>query len=53
MKAIKDAARQRRAKLLKEFNRLNATVTDFAVLHGMTRTRMGQLLKKAKEDIAK
>jgi excinuclease UvrABC nuclease subunit len=51
MKAIKEVARKRRAALLKEFNKLNATVTDFAELHGVTRARMGQLLKQAKTDV--
>jgi hypothetical protein len=51
MKEIKEQAKKRRAALLKQFNKLNGTVTDFAELHGLTHTRMGQLLKQAKEDL--
>ena len=50
MKAIKDDAKKRRAKLLKEFVKLNGTVTDFAELHGLTRARMSQLINKAREE---
>ena len=50
MKTIKDVAKKRRAKLLKQFKSLNGTVTDLAELHSVTRSRMSKLLLKAKEE---
>jgi hypothetical protein len=51
------AAKKRRAKLLKEFNRMKntkavMTISKFSNKHCVTRQRMGQLLKMAKADIA-
>jgi hypothetical protein len=51
MKEIKIAARKRRAKLLDELNRKQWTVTKLALHHGVTPARMGQLIKKAKDEI--
>lgn len=50
MKKIVSDARKRRAKLLAEYERTGWTVQKLADKHGMTRARMGQLLKKAKEE---
>ena len=49
------AAKKRRAKLLKAFNRLQGTkagmtISKFADKHGVTRQRMGQLLQMAEYD---
>jgi hypothetical protein len=51
------AAKKRRAKLLKDFKRLQGTkagmtISKFADKHCVTRQRMGQLLNMAEADIA-
>jgi DNA-binding transcriptional regulator LsrR (DeoR family) len=43
-------AKKRRAKLLAEFTRLGWTQTKFAAKHKLTRSRIGQMLKQAKEE---
>lgn len=50
MKKIVADAQKRRAKLLAEFERREWTTQKMADKHGMTRARMQQLLKKAKEE---
>jgi hypothetical protein len=50
MKQIKLVAQKKRAKLLKQFTKLNGTVTDFAVLHGVTRSRMSKQLIVARKE---
>lgn len=44
-------AKRRRAKLLSEFKRLGWTQRKFAAKHNMSASRMGQLLKKAAQDV--
>jgi len=52
-KAIEiEKAKKRRAKLLDEFNRSGWTKSKLARKHGMTPARMGQLLKKAIDDLS-
>jgi hypothetical protein len=47
-------AKKRRAKLLKEFNRLDCTKSKFALKHNMSSARMCKLLNMAiNEQLAK
>jgi hypothetical protein len=46
-------AKKRRAKLLVYFERRPITITKFSTMHGISRSRMGQLLAKARADLHK
>lgn len=51
MREIVAKAQKRRSKLLAEFNRKpDQTIAEFAEKKSMNSVRMGQLLKKAKEE---
>ena len=54
MSGIVAEAKKRRAKYLAEFEKKATwSIADYARFKNVDPTRMGQLLKKAKEDIAK
>lgn len=43
-------AKKRRAAYLKEFNRLDISISQFAILKGVTRQRMWKLLNMARAE---
>lgn len=43
-------AKKRRASYLKEFNRLDISISQFAILKGVTRQRMWKLLNMARAE---
>ena len=50
MRDIVEQAKKRRARLLMEFKASKMTIVDFAERMEMQSVRMGQLLKKAKDE---
>jgi hypothetical protein len=50
MKSIMETAKKRRQLLLRQFNKENITIAEFAEQHQLTSVRMGQLLAKAKKE---
>ena len=51
MKQIKIDAAKRRAALLKELQDKDLTITELAIIHGMTQQAMGVMIRKARKDI--
>ena len=51
MKDLIAEAKKRRAKYLAEQKKTGCTTTKLAIKYKMTRARMSQLLKQAKEDL--
>lgn len=52
MREIVEEAKKRRAKFLKEFSKLGITLDEFGAIHNMTGERMGQIIKKARNEQA-
>ena len=49
MRSIVENAQKRRASFLRQFNKLDITISEFAEMSKMTPARMGQILKKARK----
>lgn len=52
MREIMEEAKKRRARFLREFSKLGITLDEFGAIHNMTGERMGQIIKKARQEDA-